>query len=108
MELPFEIDVHQLKAWRDQKVEHVLLDVREPHEIQLCRIDGSQVIAMREIPSRMAELDSDRLTVVQCHHGSRSAQVVQFLRAHGFSQVTNLAGGIDAWSIEIDPAVARY
>ena len=107
-ELPFDIDVHQLKSWREQGVEHVLVDVREPQEIQICRIDDAIVIPMREIPQRLEELDRQKLTVVHCHHGGRSAQVVQFLRAHGFAQVTNLAGGIEAWSLEIDPSVPRY
>lgn len=107
-ELPFDIDVHQLKTWRDQEVEHVLVDVREPQELQICRIDGSVVIPMREIPQKMEELDRQALTVVYCHHGGRSAQVVQFLHAHGFARVTNLAGGIEAWSVEVDPSVPRY
>ena len=107
-ELPFDIDVHQLKAWRDEGREYVLLDVREPQELQICRIEGSVAIPMREIPNRAQELVADRLTVVQCHHGGRSAQVVQFLRSQGFTQATNLAGGIEAWSMEIDPRVPRY
>ncbi len=107
-ELPFDIDVRQLKSWRDQGVEHVLVDVREPQEIRICRIDDAVVIPMREIPQRLEELDRGQLTVVHCHHGGRSAQVVQFLRAHGFTRVTNLAGGIEAWSLEIDPSVPRY
>ena len=108
VQVPFEVDVHQLKAWRDQGQDHVLLDVREPQELEICRIDGSTVIPMREIPGRVQELEADRLLVVHCHHGGRSAQVVQFLRAQGFAQATNLAGGIEAWSMEIDPQVPRY
>jgi len=63
---------------------------------------------MREIPERLAELDREREIVVFCHHGSRSAMVVRFLRGQGFDRAINMAGGIDAWSTEVDPGVPRY
>ena len=63
---------------------------------------------MREIPSRLAELDPAQPVVCICHHGARSAQVVAFLERSGFESVYNLAGGIDAWSQDVDPSVARY
>lgn len=107
-QIPFEIDVHQLNAWREQGVEHELIDVREPQELQICGIEGAELIPMGDVPHRIKDLDADRLFVVHCHHGGRSAQVVQYMRANGFGRVTNLAGGIEAWSLEIDPAVPRY
>ncbi len=63
---------------------------------------------MRQIPQRTGELDREALIVVHCHHGPRSGQVVSFLRQQGFERATNLGGGIDAWSLRIDPAVPRY
>jgi len=82
--------------------------VREPFEHAAASIAGAVLIPMREVPGRLAELDRDREIVVFCHHGSRSAMVVQFLRAQGFEKAVNMAGGIDAWSIEVDPKVPRY
>ena len=63
---------------------------------------------MRQIPERFGELNRGALTVVYCHHGPRSSQVVMYLRQQGFERVTNLGGGIDAWSLRIDPSVPRY
>ena len=85
-----------------------LLDIREPWEIELARVDGAVHIPMGEIPGRLGELDRDRPVVVMCHHGVRSRQVALFLEQNGFQQVLNLAGGIDAWSVEVDPDVASY
>lgn len=86
----------------------VLLDVREPEEIAIAAFPGATHIAMGEIPSRAAELDPDRETVVICHHGIRSAQVAMYLARLGFARVSNLSGGIDLWSATVDPAVPRY
>lgn len=105
---PFEIDVETLKAWLEEGRKLHILDVREPHESQLCRIEGSQLMPMREVPQRFEELDREVLTVVHCHHGPRSSQVVMYLRHQGFEMVTNLGGGIDAWSLRIDASVPRY
>lgn len=108
-ETPIEIDVHEMsRLLREQPDKVFLLDVREPDEIAICRIAGSTVIPMGEIPSRLNELPKDRQILVHCHHGGRSMRVTQFLRARGFANTTNIAGGIDAWSLEIDPTVARY
>lgn len=105
---PFEIDVQQLRRWRDEGRELVVLDVRETYEHEIGRIEGSVLIPLGQIPERATELDRDILIVAQCHHGVRSAQAVAFLRQQGFARVTNLAGGIDAWSLEVDPSVPRY
>jgi rhodanese-related sulfurtransferase len=85
-----------------------LLDVREPWEWQLARIEGSENVPMGEIPARIDELDKTRSTVVICHHGMRSLQVVAFLQHHGFANLHNLSGGIDRWSREVDARVALY
>ena len=86
----------------------LLLDVREPWEFQLCRIEGSQLLPMGEIPARAGELDSDAEVVVICHHGARSMQVALFLEKQGFTDVTNLSGGVDAWAKNVDPAMPVY
>ncbi len=82
--------------------------MREPAEHAVARIDGAVLVPMREIPGRTAELDPEGRIVVFCHHGARSAMVVDWLRRNGFSGAVNLSGGIDAWSCEVDPAVPRY
>jgi len=86
----------------------VLLDVREPWEIETAKIAGSVSIPMREIPARSEELDDDAEIVCVCHHGARSAQVAMFLESRGHSKVFNLQGGIDAWSRQVDPSVPTY
>ena len=90
----------------------LLLDVREPWEFALAAIhvEGwtTLPIPMNEVPARLAELDRHRPVVCICHHGMRSAQVVAFLERQGFDAAYNLGGGIDAWSAQVDPNVARY
>jgi rhodanese-related sulfurtransferase len=85
-----------------------LLDVREPWEIATCALAGSISIPMGEIPARLDALDPDRPVVCICHHGVRSLHVAHFLSRQGFGQLFNLAGGIDAWAREVDPAMAVY
>ncbi len=87
--------------------ELVLLDCREPDELALSRLEGAVCISVREIPARLAELDPARELVVMCHHGQRSYRVALFLAQQGY-RARSLAGGIDAWSREIDPSVPRY
>ena len=106
--VPFEITVEDLDRFRHEGLEFELVDVREPVEHGICQLDGARLVPLRELPRRTGELDAGRLTVVYCHHGSRSAQAVSFLRQQGFVRATNLAGGIDAWSLRIDPSVPRY
>jgi rhodanese-related sulfurtransferase len=85
-----------------------LLDVREPDEIATAAVGGALEIPMREVPSRLAELDRAKPLVVMCHSGGRSRRVAEFLAANGFENVFNLRGGIDAWSLEVDSSVPRY
>lgn len=86
----------------------LLVDVREPWETAIAHVPGSELIPIRQVPERLASLPRDRRLFILCHHGSRSRQVTDFLRARGLDRVTNVAGGIDAWSAEIDPSLRRY
>jgi rhodanese-related sulfurtransferase len=99
-------------ATANAPVTPVLLDVREPWEVQTACVseDGFKLltIPMRDIPARLAELDPDQPVACLCHHGMRSQQVANFLAQSGFTEVVNLQGGIDAWSREIDSSVPRY
>lgn len=107
--LPLDIDVRTVKQMLDRGEKFVLLDCRENSELATARITGTTHIPMRDIPARIAELGPKQgRIVVHCHHGGRSQRVTQFLRQQGFDQVQNMAGGIDAWSQEIDSSVARY
>jgi rhodanese-related sulfurtransferase len=86
-----------------------LIDVREPEEYNYCRIEGSQLIPLGDIPARAGELATDRPVVLICHHGVRSAQALAYLQhRHGLLNLLNLRGGIHAWSGRVDPAVAVY
>jgi rhodanese-related sulfurtransferase len=85
-----------------------LLDVREPDERELAFIEPSVHIPMRDVPSRITEIPKDREVVVYCHGGTRSAMIAGFLEGHGYPEVANLSGGIDAWSRKVDPKVPRY
>lgn len=88
----------------------LLLDCREPDEHAIARIEGARLIPMREIPERLSELEPwrEKPIVVHCHHGVRSLRVVQWLRQQGFAHAQSMRGGIDAWSLEVDPSVPRY
>lgn len=102
-----QLTVEELKSRRDRGEKVFILDVREPDEYKICRIEGSVLVPLGELPSRMGELSKDKEIVVHCKAGVRSARAVQFLRQQGFAAL-NLAGGIDAWSERIDPSVPKY
>lgn len=85
-----------------------LVDVREPWEVAICALNEAIAIPMNEIPARLDALDPDRPVVCICHHGMRSLQVAHFLERRGFTDVINLAGGIDAWAREVDPSCPTY
>jgi adenylyltransferase/sulfurtransferase len=103
-----EIEPRDVKRLIDEKQPFVLIDVREPHEFQICRIPGSTLIPLGEIPKRMHELDSASEIVVHCRSGQRSARAVEFLMRAGFQKIHNLKGGILAWSDQVDPSVPKY
>lgn len=105
-----QVRAQQLAEWLadESRPNPILLDVREPWEIELCQLAGSQHIPMHVVPMRCEEIDPEREVVVICHHGGRSMQVAHFLSSRGFEHVANIAGGINAWSAEVDPSVPRY
>jgi rhodanese-related sulfurtransferase len=105
-----QISASELAAWLADKGREppLLLDVREPWEHDKARIAGSQLVPMGQVPARLAELSNEREVVAICHHGGRSMQVAMFLEKSGFPKVHNLAGGIDAWSRNVDPSIPLY
>jgi sulfur-carrier protein adenylyltransferase/sulfurtransferase len=104
----WEIDAVELKQKMDRGDDFVLIDVREPHEYQICRIPGSKLIPLGEVPKRVNELNSADDIVVHCKMGGRSAKAVEFLKQAGFRKVKNMKGGILAWSDKVDPTVPKY
>ncbi len=86
----------------------VLVDVREPAEHAIARIDGATLIPLRTLPQELHALPREKEIILLCHHGMRSEMAGDFLLAQGFPRVSHMVGGIDRWSDEIDPAVARY
>jgi rhodanese-related sulfurtransferase len=105
-----QIQPTELAAWLADpgKPKPVLLDVREPWELDICSIPDSLRIPMREVPARAGEIDPQAPVVAICHHGGRSMHVGLFLEKNGFSQIHNLAGGVDAWAKTVDPAMPKY
>ncbi len=106
--MSYAISVRDLKDRLDKGNTIFLLDVREPHEYSMAKIEGSVLIPLGELPTSLDKLNSNDEIVALCHRGMRSADAVGFLMQQGFSNVKNLIGGIDAWSIEVDPEVPRY
>jgi rhodanese-related sulfurtransferase len=104
---PDSITPSELKERLDAGDRPELLDVREPWEFELARIEGSKLIPMGELSERVSELDPAAETVVICHHGNRSAYVSHALQRAGFRRVLNLEGGLDAYS-DVDSSVSRY
>jgi len=102
-----EIRPEELKSKLDAGDDVFILDVREPHEYQICNL-GGYLIPLGDLPARMNELDSSREIVAHCRSGARSAKAVTLLRQAGFTKVKNLAGGILAWSDKVDPSVPKY
>lgn len=102
-----QISVEQLKIKLDKGDKPLILDVREPSEYARANI-GAKLIPLGEIPKRFTELDPNEEIIIHCHHGGRSQRAVEFLYEKGFARVKNLVGGIDAWSVKIDPKIPRY
>ena len=97
----------ELKARLDRGDDLFILDVREPHEYQICNLNG-YLIPLGDLPKRVNELDSSREIVAHCRSGKRSADAVNFLRQAGFRKIWNLKGGVLAWSDEVDPSMPKY
>jgi adenylyltransferase/sulfurtransferase len=111
MSLPLEVTPADVKRRLDAGEKLILLDCREPSEQALTAIPGAELIPMREIPAALTDLEAkaeDAALVVFCHHGVRSLMVVDWLRGQGVANCQSMTGGIDRWSLEVDPAVARY
>ncbi len=106
--MSYTITVQELKNRLDKGDKVFLLDVREPHEFSMARIEGSTLIPLGTLPNSLNQLDPADEIVALCHKGMRSADAVGFLLQQGFANVKNLIGGIDAWSVEIDHSVPRY
>jgi adenylyltransferase/sulfurtransferase len=103
-----EIDPVEVKRKIDAREEFVLIDVREPHEWQICRIPQAKLIPLGELPKRINELDTADEIVAHCKSGVRSGKAVDFLKQAGFRKVKNMKGGILAWSDKVDPSVPKY
>ena len=106
--MDYAISVRELKDRLDRGDKIFLLDVREPHEFSMAKIEGSVLIPLGTLPASLNQLNSDDEIVALCHKGMRSADAVGFLLQQGFNNVKNLIGGIDAWSVEVDQTVPRY
>ena len=109
--LPLEVTPQEIQRRIAAGEKLALLDVREPGEFQLARIGGAELIPMRTVPAELSRLDAEAdhtPLIVFCHHGVRSLNVVHWLREHGVAACQSMAGGIDRWSLEIDPLVPRY
>jgi len=100
----------QLAEWLADpaRPQPLLLDVREPWEFQTCHIDGATPMPMHTVPARYMDMDRNAPVVCICHHGMRSMQVAAFLERNGFTQITNLTGGVHAWAQQVDPAMPTY
>ena len=103
-----EITAREVKKMMDERKPFVLIDVREPHEFQICRIAGSTLIPLGDVPKRMNELNSADEIVVHCRSGMRSAQAVELLMKAGFRKIHNLKGGVLAWADQVDPTMPKY
>ena len=97
-------------GWRNDaaRTAPVVVDVREPWEFAHCRIDGAISLPLSQLPARLAELPATQDVILVCHHGSRSQHAALFLARNGFARVYNLRGGVEAWAVEVDPAMPRY
>jgi adenylyltransferase/sulfurtransferase len=108
---PPEISARDVQQRIDAGEKLLLIDVREPHEFAIAKIEGASLIPMRQVPGELQELEKrsdDAQLIVFCHHGVRSMNVVEWLRNQGVENCVSMAGGIDAWSLSVDPSVPRY
>ncbi|MBQ27310.1 MAG: rhodanese [Nitrospiraceae bacterium] len=106
--MSYSIRVQDLKERLDKGDDVFLLDVRESWEYSMAKIEGSVLISLGELPQSLDQLDKEAEIVCYCHHGMRSADATIFLHQQGFPNVKNLEGGIDAWSVLVEPSIPRY
>lgn len=103
-----EVTVTELKALREQKSDFQLIDVREPHEYEICNL-GGDLIPLSQIPESLDRIDRNRQVIIHCRSGARSGQAVRWLEEnHHLNNLYNLKGGILAWSDQIDPGMPKY
>jgi len=103
-----EVTVTQLKKMLDEGKDFQLIDVREPHEYDICNLNG-ELIPMGEVPNKTDQIDRDKQVIIYCRSGARSGQICEYLESRfGFDNVYNLKGGVLAWSDEIDPSMPKY
>ncbi len=107
-DISIEITTHELKKLIDEKLSFTLIDVREPHEYQICRIEGATLMPLATIANQMAGLDQTGEIITYCHAGMRSYKAAEFLKSMGFGKVRSLKGGIKSWSRDIDPSIPVY
>jgi adenylyltransferase/sulfurtransferase len=106
---PDEVTVYELqRALDDPQLGIQVLDVREPDEYRIARLDGARLVPLSTLPTRIAELDPNQSYYIHCHAGGRSFTALQFLRERGFKHLKSVKGGITAWSDEIDHTVPKY
>jgi rhodanese-related sulfurtransferase len=104
-----EITVTELHSQLERGEDIQLIDVREPQEYEICHLPASILIPLSEIPKSQTRIAADKPVVVICHHGFRSAQAIQYLsQRYGYQNLVNLKGGIHAWALQVDPAMAQY
>jgi sulfur-carrier protein adenylyltransferase/sulfurtransferase len=103
-----EITVADYQAQRQEKIDHILIDVREPHEYDICAIEGSRLIPLNDLGKQLNDLPKDKPYIVHCKSGGRSEKAVRQMKEKGFSQVSNLIGGILKWAEEIDSSMPKY
>ena len=103
-----QLSATELKTKIDNNEPLLLLDVREPNEFQYASISNSLLIPLHQIPERLGELNKQQAIICVCHHGFRSQQAAHYLEHSGFTDLANLQGGIDAWSVLCDTSVPRY
>jgi rhodanese-related sulfurtransferase len=109
--LPIETSPPEIQRRVDAGEPLVLIDVREPEEFAITRIEGATLIPMRSIPANLQQLEAkadEAMLIIFCHHGVRSLNVANWLREQGVPACQSMAGGIDAWSVLVDPSVPRY
>ena len=102
------MDVEKLREMMQSPTPPIVIDVREKKENDLCKIPGSVLIPVGELPQHLAQVPKDKPVVLHCHHGGRSGRATAFLMEQGYTNVFNLTGGIHAWSERIDPSVKTY
>ena len=107
-QVPLEIPIEELRRMREEGETHTLLDIREPHELEISALPGSLDIPMGSVPDRVDELPKEGTIAVLCRTGNRSMKVTMWLRQQGYDGATNVGGGINAWAERIDPSLPQY